>query len=59
MKVTAIVGIGGIGIFGFAVFLRLVFRFLHKKNFGFSVLVPIAVCGFCSISPSVFGFQQK
>ena len=40
---------GGIGIFGFAVlaiFLARFFGFCVKKNFGFLVLVFIAVCGY-------------
>ena len=46
---------GGIGIFSFAVSaIRLVFQYLYQKKFGFVVLVTILVCGFCSISLSVF-----
>ena len=44
---------GDIGIFGCAV--SAIFRSVFvPKNFGFSVLVTIAVCDFCSISLSVF-----
>ena len=48
---------GGIRIFGFAVlaiFLDRFFDFLCQKNFSFSVLVFIAVCGF-SVFPKVRG----
>ena len=48
---------GGIRIFGFAVlaiFLDRFFDFLCQKNFSFSVLVFIAVCGF-SVFPKVGG----
>ena len=52
---------GGIGIFGFAVTVNFSISFsaFVPKNFGFSVLVTIAVSSFCSISLSVFGFWQK
>ena len=34
-------------------------RFLCQKNFGFSVLMFIAVCGFSAIYHLVFGFREK
>ena len=47
---------GGIGIFGFGYFLD---RFLVQKNFGFSVLVFIVVCGFSIFRHLIFGFREK
>ena len=41
---------------GFGYFLD---RFLCQKNFGFSVLMFIAVCGFSAIYHLVFGFREK
>ena len=39
---------GGVGIFGFAVLaiFEIGFSVFAPKNFGFSVLVYVAVCGF-------------
>ena len=52
---------GGIGIFGFAVLaiFQTGFSVFVAKDFGFSVLVVIAVCGFFVFQHLVFGFREK
>ena len=50
---------GGHRDFRFLLFFRSVFRFLGQKNFGFSVLVFIAVCGFSIFRHLIFGFREK
>ena len=49
---------GGVGIFGFADLANFWFGFsvFVLKNYGFSVLVFRAVCGFSPVMPLVFGF---
>ena len=49
----------GFSVLRFRPFFRLVFLVFVPKNFGLSVLVTIAVCGFCFISLSVFDLRQK
>ena len=52
---------GGVGIFGFTVsaIFKVGFSVFAPKNFGFSVLVSVAVCGFSSFEHLVFGFQPE
>ena len=47
----------GFSVLQFVPFFRSVFSVFVRKNFDFSVLVPVAV--FCSILLSVSGFRQN
>ena len=52
-------GVLGFSVLRFQLFFRSVFLVFVPKNFGFSVLVFIAVCGYTYFQHLVFGFLEK
>ena len=58
-KKTTKRGALGFSVLRFWPFFRSVFPFFAPKNFGFSILVSVAVCSFSVLEHLFFGFRQK